>query len=140
MDKKKPRVGSAVLVEKDGKFLLGLRNKQHYFGHWIIPGGGVNFGETIEEAGVREIKEETNLDVELVKPIGHREIIDLPDANHRIVFYHLATPKHTDIIAREDISEARFFTMDEIKQLPKLAESARWVFKQIGVWDSKENL
>jgi len=130
----KPRVGSAVLVEKDGKFLLGKRNKVNYFGYWVIPGGGVRYGETIAEAGIREIKEETNLDVELVRFIGHKELLNLPEDYHGVVFYHLASPNHTNIVASDDLSEARFFTMEEIKQLPKLAESAQWVLKQLGVW------
>jgi len=58
-EKKRPRVGSAVLVMKDGKFLLAERNKENYKNKWIIPGGGVDFGEKIEVAAIREIKEET---------------------------------------------------------------------------------
>jgi len=73
MEEKKPKVGSAVLVEKDGKFLLGERNKENLNGYWIIPGGGVKWGETLKDAGIREIKEETNLDVEIVKLIGWKE-------------------------------------------------------------------
>ena len=48
--KKRPRLGSAVLVEKDGKFLLGKRNKANANGLWVIPGGKVKYGETIKEA------------------------------------------------------------------------------------------
>ena len=94
METKRPKIGSAVLVEHEGKFLLGERNKKNYFGYWIIPGGRVDYGETIEEAAHREIKEETNLDVELIKLIGYKEIINLPGDYHHLVFFHLAKPKH----------------------------------------------
>jgi ADP-ribose pyrophosphatase YjhB (NUDIX family) len=133
MEKIKPRITSAVLVEKDGKFLLGERNKENYYQYWVIPGGGVKFGETIHEAAIREIKEETNLDIEIVKLIGHKEVINVPGKYHSIVFFHLAKPKHVDVEAKEDISKAKFFSIDEIKEL-KLAESAEWALKKIGVW------
>ncbi len=133
MHSKKPRVGSAVLVEHEGKFLLGKRNKKNAFGKWIIPGGGVDFGETIEEAGIREIKEETNLDVELVKFLCHKEIINLPGEYHGVVFFHLAKPKHLNFSASEDVSEVGFFSIDEIKQMDIL-EAVEAVLRHAGFW------
>jgi 8-oxo-dGTP diphosphatase len=130
----RPKVGSAVLVERDGKFLLGKRNKKNYRGYWVIPGGGVRWGETIKEAGVREIKEETNLDIEIIKLIGHKELMNLPEDYHTVVFYHLARPLNSDIRPSDDISDIRFFSIDEIKNMDKVAESAVWVLKQAGFW------
>ena len=128
---KKPRIGSAVLVEKDGKFLLGKRNKKNYKDKWVIPGGGVEWGETIEQAAIREIKEETNLDVEIIKLIGYKELMNIPADYHTLVFFHLAKPKHTNIKVSDDLSDARFFSIDEIKKLD-IAESAVWVLKKEG--------
>ena len=130
---RKPRLGSAVLVEKDGRFLLGKRNKANANGLWVIPGGGVRYGETIKEAAVREIKEETNLDIELVKAIGFKEIINLPGNYHTIVFFHLAKPKNSDLKASEDCSEAGFFTIDEIKKMD-IVESVEWCLRKAGYW------
>jgi ADP-ribose pyrophosphatase YjhB (NUDIX family) len=48
MSDQEPRLTSAVLVIQDGKYLLAERNKENYNGYWIIPGGGVKFGETIQ--------------------------------------------------------------------------------------------
>jgi ADP-ribose pyrophosphatase YjhB (NUDIX family) len=57
-----PTIGSAVtIIEKDGKILaVNLAYKNGY----SLPGGGVNKGETLEEAVIREVKEETNLTLE----------------------------------------------------------------------------
>lgn len=134
MENQRPKVGSAVLVEKDGKFLLGKRNKKNYRGYWVIPGGGVRWGETIKEAGVREIKEETNLDIEIVKLIGHKEVMNLPENYHTVVFYHLARPLNSDVKANDDISDIGFFSIDQIKKLERVAESAVWVLKEAGFW------
>ena len=129
----RPRVTSAVLVEKEGKLLLAERNKENYKGRWVIPGGGVRFGETIRDAAVREIKEETNLDVEIIKLICHKEVINVPGNYHSVVFYHLARPKSLDIRPGGDISQARFLSIEEIKAL-NIAESVEWVLKEAGFW------
>ncbi len=134
MSDKKPRVTSAVLVVHDGKCLLAERNKENYKGYWVIPGGGVKFGETIQDAAIREIKEETNLDVEIIKLIGYKEIINVSGDYHSIVFFYLAKPKHMNIEAKEDISSAKFFSLEEIKQL-KIIESAEQVLKEVGFWE-----
>lgn len=139
MDKgeyKIPRFGSAVLIEKDGKYLLGKRNKQNYLNFWVIPGGKVEWGETLEQAGIREIKEETGLDVEIIKLICWKEIINVKDDYHRIVFFHFGKLKHNDYAIRptDDISDVKFFTIDELKKLEPLAESAKYVFNLIGLW------
>lgn len=57
------RVGVAVVLYRDGKFLLGKRQSGSSHGQqtWSIPGGHHEFGETIAEAGVREVKEETGI-------------------------------------------------------------------------------
>lgn len=129
----KPRVTAAVVLEHNSKFLLAERNKANYNGYWVFPGGGVNFGETLENAAVRELKEETNIDAEIIKALGPQELINVPGNYHSIVFFFLAKPKHTKIEAKEDISKARFFSTEEIRQL-KTAESVRTVLEQAGLW------
>lgn len=136
MSEQRPRLTSAVLVVKDGKFLLAERKKENYHGYWVIPGGGVKFGETIQDAALREIKEETNMDVDLVKLIGPKEVINVPGNYHSVTFFHLANPKSSegDIEANDDVSDAKFFTLEEIKNL-KIAESVEWALRQAGFWE-----
>lgn len=55
-----------MLVLKEGKILLGERLASHGAGTWSLPGGHLEFGETFESAGAREVAEETGLvDIEL---------------------------------------------------------------------------
>jgi len=128
-----PQVGSAVVVVKNGKILLGKRNKKNMFGKWVLPGGRVEWGETIKETAVREIKEETNLDIEIIKFINHFEIMNLPEDFHRVVFFHLAEAKNDDIRVSDDLSEAGFFTLDEIKQMDTV-DSVEDVLREAGLW------
>ncbi|MGV8169595.1 MAG: NUDIX hydrolase [Candidatus Nanoarchaeia archaeon] len=133
MEEQKPRITAAILVEHEGKFLLGKRNKENAKDFWIIPGGGVEFGEKIEDAAVREIKEETNLDVEITRFIGFNEVINVPGKYHSVIFFFLAKPVHTEISASEDISKAEFFTLEEIKKL-NILPSVEWALRKAGIW------
>jgi hypothetical protein len=71
--------------------------------------------------------------VEIIKLIGYKELINVPGNYHSIVFFHLAKPKHTNVIAKEDVSSAKFFDIEEIKKL-KIAESVEWALKEAGFW------
>ena len=62
-----PGLAVIVAVIDDGKVLL---TKREDFEVWCLPGGGVEDGESLAEAGIREAKEETGLDVELTRLVG----------------------------------------------------------------------
>lgn len=129
----RPTVGCAIIVEHDGKILLGERNKQNCNGFWVIPGGRVEFGETIEEAGIRELKEETGLDIEILKFIGHKEIINAPGDYHRIVFFYLGRPISKELKVSDDLSNAGFFAIEDIKKM-KTVGSVEWALRKAGFW------
>ena len=58
---KKPRVGVACVVQKEGKVLLGQRKGAHAVGCWGFPGGHLEFVESVESCAKRELLEETGL-------------------------------------------------------------------------------
>lgn len=75
--KKNIGAGCGVLIIKNNKILLGLRNDNpnladselHEEGTWTLPGGNIEYGETFEEAAKRETKEECNLDIDNIEII-----------------------------------------------------------------------
>lgn len=72
--KKYPRVGIGVMMQNEtGEVLLGLRQGSHGAGEWSFPGGHLEWGETVFETAVREVKEETGLSV------GKMELISVAD-------------------------------------------------------------
>ena len=63
MDKSNVRVGVGVFVIKDSKFLLQKRQRSHGEGTWSLPGGHLEHGESFEDAGYGEVKEESDLEI-----------------------------------------------------------------------------
>lgn len=59
----RPTVGVGGVLIREGKVLLIRRGKEPLRGRWVVPGGTVELGETLEDALVREMREETGLEV-----------------------------------------------------------------------------
>jgi 8-oxo-dGTP diphosphatase len=74
----RPLVGVSTVVHHDGKVLLVERSKQPWQGLWSLPGGHVEWGETLREAAVREVLEETGVTV----AISH--LVDAIDVINRV--------------------------------------------------------
>jgi 8-oxo-dGTP diphosphatase len=72
------RQRAGVIIIRDGRILLLQRHKYGLY-YYLVPGGGVEEGETVEEAAVREAREETGLEVTLAGKVGeyhHREQLE----------------------------------------------------------------
>ena len=72
MENKYPKVGVGVIIIRNGKILLGERLSSHGAGTFQIPGGHLEFGESFEDAAVREASEETGL-----KNLIPKEVVSL---------------------------------------------------------------
>lgn len=64
------KTATAIVEFPNNKILLVKRATVIFKGYWALPGGKVGPGETVEHAVVREVKEETGLDVEIVRKVG----------------------------------------------------------------------
>jgi len=122
----KPKVIAAVLVEDNGKLLLAKEKLESGNEHWLVPGGKVEFGETLQQAALREIKEETGFDIEITKLIDFHEAIHTKFDYHTIIFFYLAKIKGGSLKLPEEILDAKFFTREEINNL-NLVSSAKWL-------------
>ena len=61
------RAGMGIFIFKNGKFLMGKRLNTHGDNTWSIPGGHIEFGETFEDTAKREVKEETDLEIDNIR-------------------------------------------------------------------------
>jgi 8-oxo-dGTP diphosphatase len=64
------KTSTAIIPYPDDKILLIKRNTRPFVGYWALPGGRMDPGETIEQTVVREVKEETGLEAEIVSVVG----------------------------------------------------------------------
>jgi ADP-ribose pyrophosphatase YjhB (NUDIX family) len=84
-----PRVRVAALLRRGDAVLL-LRQEKHGQAYWLLPGGGVEEGETLERALRRELREECDIeDVQLEGPIAIAESISPPDLRPRKHVIHV---------------------------------------------------
>lgn len=76
MSENRPLVGTGVIVEKDGKILIGKRLSSHGAGTYMIPGGHLEFGETFEECAAREVLEEAGVAIKNITLVCVRNDIE----------------------------------------------------------------
>lgn len=82
-----PKIGVGVFVFKNGKFLMGQRRGAHGADTWSVPGGHLEFGETVEDCARREVLEETGLVVGEPKIITVTNDIFLDEDKHYITLW-----------------------------------------------------
>lgn len=91
----------AIVVNKVGKELKILLVKNHNAKHWSFPKGHVEYGESEECTAIREIKEETNLDVTIYKGFREETIYCPHGKIKKKVVFFLADSKDTDVRVQE---------------------------------------
>ena len=101
--------GALIINEKEEVLLVKrLLNARTEPGYWSRPGGEVCFGEKIEEAIKREVREETGLEVEVIRFLEMTEMINPTPKTHWITFGYLAritggTPENKEIDKHEEV-------------------------------------
>jgi 8-oxo-dGTP diphosphatase len=118
----------------DGVILLGeaivlvKRRNQPYAGMWALPGGFVEYGETVEDAVKREILEETGLKVEIEKLAGVYSDPKRDPRGHTVSVVFLCKKTGGSLKADSDAADVRSFTL---AKLPALAFDHRKIIEDI---------
>jgi 8-oxo-dGTP diphosphatase len=90
----RPLVGVAVIIMKDHNVLLGKRKMSHGDGTWALPGGHLEFNETIEDCAKREVFEETGLFIKNIRYGTFTNDIFINDQKHYITLFVLSEYDH----------------------------------------------
>ena len=135
---KRPLLGALAVLVHDDHVLLAQRRNNPDAGLWGFPGGHVEWGETVLDAAVRELREETGV---IAKPLSYLTNIDLllPDTAGEVTTHFLlvavlckyvsGTP-----VAADDVADARWVPMNDIeeKRLPMSARVAHVLSLAVG--------
>ncbi len=101
-----PKLTVDVVIPMEGGGIVLIRRKNHPFeGQWALPGGFVEVGETVENAAVREAREETGLDIELVRLVGVYSKPDRDPRGHNVSVAFLANAVGGELAADTDADE-----------------------------------
>jgi len=105
-----------VLVE-DGAVLLVRRRNPPFAGAYALPGGFVDYGETVEAAAAREVQEETGLAVAVERLIGVYSDPARDPRGHTVSVAFLVRRRGGTLAGADDADEARFFPLDGLPTL-----------------------
>lgn len=87
MSDQEVRVGVGVFVIRDGKILVGHRIGSHGSKTWSLPGGHLEFGESVEACAKREVFEETGLGIGKVRSVGFTNDIFQTENKHYVTLF-----------------------------------------------------
>jgi 8-oxo-dGTP diphosphatase len=106
-----------VVILYNGGVVLIKRKHEPFKDHYALPGGFVEYGETVEDAAVREAKEETGLDVKLLRLIGVYSDPKRDPRGHTVTTAFLAVGSG-ELKAGDDAKDVFVFPIEEALKLP----------------------
>jgi len=135
----RPYLAVSAAIIRDGKILIVRRARPPAYGLFTLPGGGVEVGETLHAAVMREVREETGLTIEPLGLAGYREAI-ARDGDGRIERHFVILPFAArwlagDVALNEELAEARWLVPAELAGLETtegLADIVRAAFALAG--------
>lgn len=140
---------SAIILSKDRKILMGKKDPAKggvWPDMWHIPGGGVDEGETLEQALTREVKEEVGLDISDTKitPLNHNFTgtteKTIKDTGERVLCHMLfnhfevqlnKNANKIELHLSDDLVESHWFTLEELPNVKQIPGSKEW-FEEMG--------
>jgi 8-oxo-dGTP diphosphatase len=135
----RPYLAVSAAIVRDGKVLVVRRARQPALNLYTLPGGVVEAGETLADAVIREVREETQLAIEPVALAGHREAI-MRDAQgrverHFVIMSFAARWLSGEATLNEELDDARWLAAPELtglKTTEGLAEIVAAAVERLG--------
>jgi ADP-ribose pyrophosphatase YjhB (NUDIX family) len=135
----RPFLAVSAAIIRDGRVLIVRRARPPAYGVFTLPGGGVEAGETLREAIIREVLEETALTIEPLGLAGYREAIardaDGTVERHFVILPFAARWLAGEVALNEELAEARWLVpsdLDGLKTTEGLADVVRAAYAIAG--------
>ena len=109
-----PKLAALGIVFKSNTILLVKRNIEPHYDKWSLPAGYINFGESPENAIVREVYEETNIKIKVKSLIGS----NFNEKSKVIILCYKAEYVSGKIEIGEECKDVRFFDLNKLPKLP----------------------
>jgi ADP-ribose pyrophosphatase YjhB (NUDIX family) len=126
-------VVAGVVIKKDSKYLLLQEKQPKAYGLWNFPAGRVDVGESIEQAAIREAKEESGYDVKLIKEIEIFHAFATDVVKHA---YEAEITGGELNFPEDEILDAKWFTFEEITQMKDKLRS-EWILGAITMLENR---
>lgn len=106
------------MIAEDQRLLL-VQHRKKGRTYWLLPGGGLDFGETAREAGRREVEEETGLEVEVKELLLASETLAPDGSRHLVHLVFRGERRGGELECGEDprLCDARFVELEELREL-----------------------
>ena len=108
-----PKPTATLICPRNDKILFVKRAFDPGKGQWSLPGGFLELGETLEGGAKRELKEETNLDGDVIKLIGNCSHFNSIFGDILLLGLEVEVDNWEDLVAGDDALEAKFFKIEE---------------------------
>ena len=107
---------AGALVVRDGKVLLVRRGVEPFRDHWDLPGGFLEAGEHPRQGAIREVAEETGLEVELLRDVGTYMDTYGDDGDYTLNHYYVARITGGTLGPADDAAELAWFGPGELPE------------------------
>ena len=115
---KTPSLTADIFIfDNDENFILIKRCNNPYKGHWALPGGFVEYGESVEDAAVREALEETSISVKLCDLVGVYSDPSRDPRGHTVSIAYTARGNMDEMKAGDDACDIGIFTKKELEKM-----------------------
>ena len=122
-----------IIIERSDEIVLVKRKNDPYKGYWELPGGFVEENETIEEAAVREVKEETSINVGLKEILGVYSDVKRDPRGRVATVAFISNPIGGKLKASSDAEEAKWIKVGTI-DVESLAFDHPKIIKDYKIW------
>ena len=131
----------AIIIESNAQIVLIKRKNPPFQDYWGLPGGFVDLGERVEDAVLREVKEETGLKVKIIKLAGVYSDPKRDPRGHTITIVYLCKRDEQGDYLKggDDAKDAKVFKREEIKKM-QLAFDHNLIINDALKLADKENL